>query len=122
LGQLSSEDHRRPGLAPPTLICDALDRNLPLEHEVVEGNCGSHARRHFVDQLENFPAECRHVLESLGKLFQTEETCRTEGLTDDQRLRRHQEQSGPVMDELKLWMEAQFSDKRVEPNSGWVTP
>jgi transposase len=111
-------DHRPPGLGPPTLICDALARNLPPEHQVVEGNCGSHARRHFVDQVENFPSECRHVLESLGKLFQTEETCRTEGLTEEQRLRRHQEQSGPVMDELKLWMEAQFSDKRVEPNSG----
>jgi transposase len=102
-------DHRSPGLAPPTLICDALDRNVPPD-EVVEGNCGSHARRHFLDQVENFPAECRHVLERLGKVFKTDETCRTEGLTDDQRLRRHQEQSGPVMDELKLWMEAQFSD------------
>jgi hypothetical protein len=111
-------DHRPPGLGPPTLICDALDRNLPLGHDVVEGNCGSHARRHFVDQVENFPLECRHVLEMLGKIFKTDETCRTEGLTDDQRLHRHQEQSGPVMAELKAWMQAQLHEKRVEPNSG----
>jgi len=29
----------------------------------------------------------------------------------------HQEKSGPVMKELKQWIERQFSDRRVEPNS-----
>jgi hypothetical protein len=111
-------NHRPPGMAPPTLICDGLDRNLPPEHEVVEGKRGSHARRHFVDQVENFPVECRYVLERLGKVFKIDETRRTEGLTAELRLRRHQEQSGPVMAELKGWMEAQLREKRVEPNSG----
>lgn len=111
-------DHRPPGLAPPTLICDALDRNLPPQHVVIEGNCSSHARRHFVDQAENFPVECRYVLERLGRVFKIDQTCRTEGLSDDQRLLRHQKQSGPVMAELKAWMQAQLDEKRVEPNSG----
>jgi transposase len=33
------------------------------------------------------------------------------------RLAYHQEKSGPVMKELKEWIEAQFSDHQVEPNS-----
>ena len=35
-----------------------------------------------------------------------------------QRLRFHQEHSQPVMDALHAWFEAQFNEKKVEPNSG----
>lgn len=110
--------HRDPGLGPPILMCDALDRNRPSGHEVVEGNCGSHARRHFVDQVENFPTECRYLLEMLGKVFRVDELCCTLGLSDEERLRRHQEDSGPLMADLKAWMQVQLDEKRVEPNSG----
>lgn len=110
--------HRDPGLGPPILMCDALDRNRPSGHEVVEGNCGSHARRHFVDQVENFPTECRYLLEMLGKVFKVDELCRTLGLSDEERLRRHQQDSGPLMADLKAWMQVQFDEKQVEPNSG----
>ena len=109
--------HRARELAPPVLMCDALDRNLPKGHEVVESNCVSHGRRHFVDQVENFPQECRYLLQMLGRVFTVDELCRTQRLSDGERLRRHQRESGPVMGELKEWMEAQFSEKRIEPNS-----
>ena len=33
------------------------------------------------------------------------------------RLRLHQQDSGPVMDELHRWLQQQFDEKRVEPNS-----
>ena len=105
-------------LDPPVLMCDALDRNLPTDHQVVLSNCASHARRKVVDEAENFPAECRTVLEMLGCVFKVDELCRTQRLSDEERLRRHQRESGPVMDELKTWMEAQFTEKRIEPNSG----
>lgn len=105
-------------MEPPILMCDALDRNLPKGHRVVESNCASHARRHFVDQAVNFPHECRYLLESYGKVFQLDENCRTEGLSEVERLRRHQQNSGPVMEEMKRWMEAQLAQKRIEPNSG----
>jgi hypothetical protein len=36
----------------------------------------------------------------------------------EQRLRFHQEHSQPVMDALHAWFEAQFVEKKVEPNSG----
>lgn len=110
--------HRAEELDPPVLMCDALERNLPKGHKVVESNCASHGRRHIVDEAENFPSECRYLLETLGRVFKLDELCRTQRLSDDERLRLHQRESGPVMDELKVWMEAQFSDKRIEPNSG----
>jgi hypothetical protein len=110
--------HRAEELEPPVLMSDALERNLPAGHPVVESNCNSHGRRRFVEQAENFPDECRYVLERLGRVFQNDQLCRTQRLSDDERLRLHQRESGPVMDELKRWMEAKFSEKQIEPNSG----
>ena len=43
---------------------------------------------------------------------------REQELSPDARLSFHQQKSGPVMDELKKWMEAQFSEQKTEPNSG----
>ena len=111
-------NHRAQELEPPVLMCDALARNLPKGHQVVESNCISHGRRHFVDEAENFPSECRYLLEMLGQVFKVDELCRTYRLSDEQRLRLHQRESGPVMEKLKLWMEAEFEEKRIEPNSG----
>jgi len=102
---------------PPILMCDALDRNLPKGHPVVESNCVAHGRRQFVDQVENFPAEVRYLLEMIGRVYAVEEQCKSQGLSDDDRLRAHQTQSGPVMDALKPWMKALLDEKRVEPNS-----
>lgn len=109
---------RDPGLPPPIHMCDGLDRNRPLGHVVVEANCNAHGRRHIVDQADNFPAECRHVLEALGKVFKTDEQCKEQALSDDERLAVHQRDSAPVMAELQRWIIAQFDNKRVEPNSG----
>jgi hypothetical protein len=38
--------------------------------------------------------------------------------SDEERLRFHQEKSGPVMNRLKLWLEELLEEKKVEPNSG----
>ena len=35
-----------------------------------------------------------------------------------ERLQFHQQRSGPVMDELQGWLERQFAERKVEPNSG----
>jgi transposase len=111
-------DARDPGMPPPIHMCDGLDRNRPRGHAVIEDNCLSHGRRHVVDEADNFPAECRHVLEALGKVFKTDERCKEQALSDDERLAVHQRDSAPVMAELQRWMRAELDDKRVEPNSG----
>jgi hypothetical protein len=105
-------------LPPPIHMCDGLDRNRPTGHTVIEDNCLAHGRRHVVDEAENFPAECKHVLEQLAKVFKTDEECRKQALSDDDRLVVHQRDSAPAMAELKRWIQAQLDDKRIEPNSG----
>jgi len=105
-------------LAQPLVMCDALARNVPKELAVVLANCLAHARRQHVDQIENFPAECTQVIESLAKVYRLEEQAREQQLSDVERLAFHQEHSRPVMDELQKWMQDQLDQKRVEPNSG----
>jgi len=112
---LNSRDAK---LEPPMQMCDGLARNLPKGHTVVLGNCLAHGRRHIVDEAENFPAECRHVLEELRTVFRNEARCRKLGLTAEQRLELHQAESGPVMNELGKWIEDKLEQKHVEPNSG----
>jgi len=53
----------------PIQMCDALSRNLPEELKVILCNCTAHARRRFVDVVENFPQECRYVLETLAAVY-----------------------------------------------------
>lgn len=106
------------GREPPILMSDALDsRNVPRGHTVVESNCSAHARRGIVDQIPNFPSECKYVLEMLRKIFVVDAQCKEQGVSPVERLRIHQRESGPVMDELQKWMTKELAAKRVEPNS-----
>ena len=66
----------------------------------------------------NFPTECRYVLQMLGQVYGHDAEARASKLTSDERLRLHQERSGPVMDELHKWLGAQLAERRTEPNSG----
>jgi hypothetical protein len=105
--------------SPPIHMCDGLDRNRPKGHTVVECNCLAHGRRQIVDEVTNFPTECRHVLEALSKVFKHDHDCRQQGLSDDERLAYHQENSGPVMAELEQWIKAELDGHRIEPNGGF---
>ena len=109
---------RAEGLEPPIQMSDALPANKPAGVTVVSSHCLAHARRNFVDEMENFPEECRYLLERIGEVFAVDKECRQQGLSDEPRLQEHQLRSGPVMDQLRKWMNAQFDEKRVEPNSG----
>ncbi len=110
-------------LPAPIQMCDALSRNvpkLPGGVEILLANCLAHGngRRQFVEVAANFPNECRYVLEMLGQVYGHDAAARERRLTPDQRLRFHQEHSGPVMDQLHDWLEAQFAEHKTEPNSG----
>src|SRR5271157_4851557 len=112
---------RTKGLAPPLQMSDALSRNvpkLPEKLEILWGNCNAHARRRFVEVTPNFPEECRFVLESFRDVYGYEAEAQRRGLVPEARLRFHQERSQPVRDALHAWFEAQFNEKKVEPNSG----
>jgi hypothetical protein len=104
---------------PPTLMSDGLEsRNVPKGHVVVESNCLAHARRGVVDQVANFPDECRHIIEQLRDVYRTDADCKKRGLSPDERLIVHQRDSAPIMKSLKEWLETELAEKRVEPSSG----
>jgi hypothetical protein len=108
-------------LPSPIQMCDALSRNvpkLPSGVKILLANCLAHGRRQFVDIADNFPSECRYVLEMLGQVYGHDAEARELGLTEDARLRLHQERSQPVMDMLHAWLEAQLNERKTEPNSG----
>lgn len=112
LGERSGE------LPPPIQMCDALSRNAPKVSPTVLANCNAHGRRHFVKVTPSFPEPCRFVLETLGEVYGYDAEAREQGLSPEERLRFHQEHSGPVMEKLHAWLEAQFAERKVEPNSG----
>lgn len=102
-------------LGRPIQMSDALAANTSVEKNVLSGHCLAHARRKVFDLLDAYPAECELVLEAVGKVYGHE--TETAGLSKDERLAYHQQKSGPVMEELKEWIERQFSERLVEPNS-----
>ena len=104
-------------LPPPIQMCDPLSRNMPDDLRVILANCLVHGRRNFVEIVEAFPDEVKYVLKCLKKVYQTDAQAKQQHLSPDERLKLHQEQSGPVMDELHRWLESQINEKRVEPNS-----
>ena len=105
----------------PIQMCDALSRNLPKlpkELEIIVAHCLAHSRRRFVEVTANFPEECRFVLESFRAVYVNDAQAREQKMTAEQRLAFHQSHSKPVMEKLKVWLQTQFAEKKVEPNSG----
>jgi transposase len=105
-------------IGPPIQMCDALSRNLPKELEVIVANCLAHARRKFIDQVNNFPEPCRTVLETLREVYHNDALTKQHSMSPDERLAFHQAQSAPLMAEFEKWMNAQIAERKVEPNSG----
>jgi hypothetical protein len=109
---------RAAGLDQPMQMCDALSRNQPKEFHTLLCHCLLHGRRQFVDVVENFPEECRKVIESLREVYRFDALTKEQKFSDLDRLAFHQAHSQPVMDDLQKWMQEQIEHKKVEPNSG----
>ena len=104
--------------APPIQMCDALSRNLSGDFNTLVANCVAHARRQFVDVAENFPEECRHIIETLRDVYKNDAEAKELKLSPQERLRLHREQSRRLMVELRLWFRTELKARRIEPNSG----
>jgi transposase len=109
--------HRAEALTPPIQMCDALSRNAPAAFKTLLANCLAHGRRQFVDVVDRFPEECRHVLETLKDVYRNDAIARERDLSPQARLQFHQTESGPIMEELRAWCNRQFEERLVEPNS-----
>jgi hypothetical protein len=108
----------RIGLSPPIQMCDASSRNVPKEFETLLANCLTHGRRQFVDVLQSFPEECSHVLEILSEVYKNDEIAKKQNMEAEERLHFHQDDSGPLMEDLNTWFHKQIDQHLVEPNSG----
>ena len=104
-------------LAPPMHMCDALAANIPSAFATVLCNCLAHGRRRFVDLVDNFPHECRYVIELLAKVYANDEHCRVQKMSPAQRLAHHKDHSAALMLALQTWMSEQLERRLVEPNS-----
>lgn len=114
LGELMKE---RTSEQLPIQMCDALSRNIPAEFETILGNCLAHARRYFAKVIDAFPEECLFVIKILRDVYEHDAKTRQQKLSPEKRLDYHKEHSAPLMNKLQKWLESQFSDKLVEPNS-----
>jgi hypothetical protein len=110
-------DKRASALPPPIQMGDALTRNLPKGHVVLDSNCLAHGRRKIFDEIDNYPVECRFLLDRLALVYKLDDECKARGDSDDERLLAHQTHSAPLMEEVRARMAAELADKRIEPNS-----
>jgi transposase len=104
--------------SPPIQMCDALPTNTAGDFDTILAGCLAHSRRRFVDVADNFPAEVRHVLETVRAVYRNDALARERALSPDKRLRFHQTESGPLMEGLETWLRQQLAEHTVEPNSG----
>ena len=114
---------RAEGLDPPIQMCDASSCNTKGSaeagsFETLLAHCNAHARRKFVDVVEDFPDECKVVLELLEKVYHNDDLSRERKMSPEERLHFHQERSGPLMEDLEEWLNEQLDERKVEPNSG----
>jgi hypothetical protein len=104
--------------SPPLHMCDGLARNAPKGHATVDCQCNVHARRGFVEVEGSFPEECQKVVASFSVIYRVEAQAKAAGLNAQERLRAHQTESQPVMENLRSWFAELIETKHVEPNSG----
>ena len=109
---------RQSDRSPPIQMCDALSRNTSEAFKRILANCLAHGRRKFVEVALNFPEQCRYVIETLAEVYKYDEIAKEQNMTADERLHFHQSKSGPLMEDLKTWLNDQLDQKKVEPNSG----
>lgn len=118
-------EQRREGLDKPLVMSDALSRNevasgvgsVSDEAGLIRCHCLAHARRKFSDIEETFPDACQEVIGVLKQVFDHEEAAQKAHLSDAERLAHHQTYSEPILKTLETWMQKQFQEREVEPNS-----
>ena len=108
---------RAQDLGIPIQMCDGSSRNKPTSFTTWLANCLAHGRRKFVEVAHNFPGPCRHVLETLAKVYKNDAAARKGKLSPLDRLRFHKKHSAKHMARLKHWMLQQFEQRKVEPIS-----
>ena len=106
---------RAPELSPLIQMSDALSANWTGEFERIVAKCLAHARRQFIELEVAFPRACARVLDALAEVYRHDAEAKQ--MTAAQRLIYHQLKSREVMESLREWIDEQFDERLVEPNS-----
>jgi transposase len=101
----------------PLVMSDALASNAADEQRLIRCHCLAHGQRKFRELEEVFPQESDVVTHALKQVFDHEAEARARQLSAAERLLYHQTYSGPLMEDLKVWLEQQDTTRAVEPNS-----
>lgn len=57
------------------------------------------------------------MIDQLALVYKHDDEAKEQNMTAEERLAHHQKWSAPVMEALKIWMQSQFDERKVEPNS-----
>ena len=110
---------RRSAQAPPPMImCDALSRNFPTLPTYYLTLCNAHARREFVEVIEQHPDVVPWVLERYGLIWHHDSYCQEHSFSAQQRLDYHRQHSLPIMEQLRDWGQAQLDREDNEAHNG----
>jgi transposase len=109
---------QRPAHLPaPMQMSDALAGNFPDPVRVLVLLCWTHARRQFFEIKDFYPQECAPVLDAIRSLYRHEREIRSLKLDDTARQIYHQQQSQPLLEQMKQWLCDQQEQRLIEPNS-----
>src|SRR5512147_1791653 len=109
---------REVGLEKPIVMSDALAaKQRDDDDTLIRCHCLAHGRRQLTDLEEIFPAEARYVITVLDQVFAHEAVTHQQAMPPAERLAYHHAHSEPLMTALHNWLEQQFQDRLVEPNS-----
>lgn len=109
--------------APLTTMTDALRHNEltdvdeVLLSKLIVSFCLVHGRRKFFDLLEDFPAECKLVVDCIAEIYGHEAHCKAMNLSPAERLTYHQTHSAKLLDALKIYLSNLWQYEGVEHNS-----
>ena len=107
-------------LPAPIQMSDALSRNSPKVEGVkpLQANCLAHGRRQVVEVADNFPEECRYVLETLRDVYHHDAQAREQAMSPGTAAGLPSGAQRAVDEGLHDWLEAQLAEHKTEPNSG----
>jgi transposase len=113
-GHAAHIDELLSGRTLASVMCDGSPTNNCVERAGgTRGGCNAHARRGLVEALRGGDRRAVRGLELFAQLFHVDAESLRSGESVEQRLVRRQRESAPVIEELRIWVDATRAE--VEP-------
>jgi hypothetical protein len=105
-------------LPAPIQMCDALSRNTPKRVETLISKLPRAWKTTSAGGRGSLSGKMPVCAGDIGRGLSQRCRVASMGSSSEDRLHFHQERSGPLMEGLHEWMEAQLAEHKTEPNSG----